>query len=408
MRIAFVVTEFPALSETFVLNQITGLMDQGHEIDIHADRPRRIAAHPDYFTYKLASRVYYRIWIPKNTSKRILKALWLFATNAHKNMGATLRSMTPTRIGSGDALLRQFYEAVPYLGRPRYDAIICHFGENGIRLANLKRLGAVQGRLLTFFHGADITRYVIAHSERVYDELFREGALFLPISERWKHRLIELGCAPAKIRVHHMGIDTARFVFQPRQEGADSHLRLVSVARLVEKKGLRYAIDAVSQLQLPTGMKLTYEIIGDGPLHDGLTRQVAELGLQDRVKLSGWQDQAYVVAALAASHVLLAPSVTAKDGDQEGIPVSLMEAMAAGLPVVSTFHSGIPELIEDGVSGLLVNEADPAALASAIERLLADPALRLSIALGARALVESRWNIKALNQSLALLCASPA
>lgn len=408
MRIAFVVTEFPALSETFVLNQITGFIDQGHDVEIHAGRPLKIEAHPEYYSYGLAERTVYRVWVPHNPFKRLVKAAALLLTHLHRAPLPLLRSLAPGRLGSGATFLQAFYEAVPFAGRPAYDALVCHFGENGNRVAELLAVGATRGRVLTFFHGADITRYVIDRGERVYDALFKAGALFLPISERWKKRLLELGCPPARIRIHHMGIDCGRFAFRPRRAQLEGSFRIVSVARLVEKKGLTHAIQALSQLRVPPGLSWHYEIIGDGPLMAELAQQVRALGLEGRVTLSGWRDQAYVVAALNEADVLAAPSVTAADGDQEGIPVALMEAMASGLPVISTYHSGIPELITDGVSGLLVPERDAAALGAAIERLMADATLRADIARGARAEAEAHWNIAGLNRRLAELCATDA
>ncbi len=406
MRIAFVVTEFPALSETFILNQITGLIDLGHEVDIIAGQPHQINAQPDFFRYNLAHQTTYRVWVPRNPIKRAIKAAWLFLVHFHQNPRALLLSLSPRRIGSGDAFLQLFYDTIPFLGRKKYDAIVCHFGENGIRLTSLQQIDAVQGKLFTFFHGADITRYVLDRSERVYDALFEHGSRFLPISERWRSRLLELGCRESKISVHHMGIDCRKFTFTARTSAAQRHIKIVSIARLVEKKGLEYGIEAVGLLRLPPGTRVTLEVIGDGPLRESLQRKIVSLQLEERVVLSGWRDQSYVVAALAEASVMIAPSVTAADGDQEGIPVVLMEAMASGLPVVSTYHSGIPELILDGVSGLLVKERDSAALAAAIQRLVDDSALRESISRGGRLAVESQWNIEILNRRLEELCAA--
>src|SRR5690606_8159727 len=128
-----------------------------------------------------------------------------------------------------------------------------------------------------------------------------------------------------------------------RRPDADGPIRLVTIARLVEKKGIEYAIRAIALLPPALRARIEYRIAGDGPLADELTTLATSLGVADRVLMLGWQDQAHVVGHVERAHLMLVPSVTAADGDQEGIPVSAMEAMASGLPVIATQHSGIPE-----------------------------------------------------------------
>ena len=139
------------------------------------------------------------------------------------------------------------------------------------------------------------------------------------------------------------------------------------MGRLVEKKGFADAIDAVARLR-GEGRDVRLDILGDGPLRADLERRAGE-----GVRLLGAASSDAVLAALHAADIALAPSVTAADGDQDGPVNTLKEAMATGLPVVATRHGGIPELVEDGVSGLLVPERDPEALARAIARLMDAP-----------------------------------
>lgn len=400
MRLAFVLTEFPTLSETFILNQITGLIDRGHEVEIHASKPLEIKAHPEYFSYGLARMVRYREWIPKSRLKRLVKATWLVCRNFPVGIRVLSDCLVSGPSWRSDDFLRTFYESLTFWSGKSYDGIFCHYGQNGVRMLKLQEMGLAPGPLMTFFHGADITRYVASNSEEVYQQLFRRGSLFLPISDLWKQKLMQLGCPEARIRVHHMGIDTSKFRYCERTPGAAARIKLISVARLVEKKGLEFAIRAVGELKSTHAKDVQYEIIGDGPLAIQLRGLADELRLTDVVTFSGWRDQKYIVAALESANVLLAPSVTAADGDQEGIPVSLMEAMASGLPVVSTYHSGIPELIQSDQSGLLVRERDSTALAKAINRLIEDTDLRRSLSLGARLAIENNWQIDKLNVQL--------
>jgi len=144
-----------------------------------------------------------------------------------------------------------------------------------------------------------------------------------------------------------------------------------------------------------------YRILGDGPRRDRLAALAAELGLEDRVTLHGRHGQESVRAGLEESHILVAASVTAADGDEEGIPNVLKEAMASGMPVVGTRHAGIPELIEDGVSGLLVPERNEAALADALQRLARESGRWAAMGRAGRAKIEMEYDIDRLNDRLA-------
>src|SRR6185437_9215841 len=169
-----------------------------------------------------------------------------------------------------------------------------------------------------------------------------------------------------------------------------------------EKKGLTYAIRAVAALRRD-GVDIALDIVGDGPLRPSLESLIAELGMGNAVRIIGARSRDEVARAMGAAHLFAAPSVTARDGDMEGIPVALMEAMASGVPVVATAHSGIPELVEDGVSGLLVPERDTDALAAAFRWLVDHPERWLSMALAAHDAVERDFNSARLNDELVTL-----
>jgi colanic acid/amylovoran biosynthesis glycosyltransferase len=270
----------------------------------------------------------------------------------------------------------------------------------GARAVRLRQAGIVRGRVATVFHGFDVSAIVQRAGSGTYGQLFGSGDLFLPISVHWRQRLIALGCPAARTAVHRMGIDCSLFDFAIRDRAEGEPLRLVTVARLVEKKGVEYAIRAVARL-VEKGVDVVYSVVGDGPLRGALEKLVTELGLSGRVKILGALSHADVVALLASSHIMVAPSVTASNGDMEGIPVAIMEAMASGLPVVSTQHSGIPELISDGVTGYLVPERDTDALAEKLHHVAEHAAEWPLVARAARAFVGEHHDIATLNDQLA-------
>ena len=180
------------------------------------------------------------------------------------------------KYGKKAASLRLFYATIPFLGNPaQYDIIQCHFGTEGLKGMDLRDIGAIKGQLCTVFHGLDLSGKLHEYGDRFYDKLFKAGDLFLPISEYWKHRLIKLGCDEKKITVHHMGIDCKKFPLIPRQLSADRQVRLVTIARLVEKKGIEYGIRAVAKLS-KNGQNIEYNIVGDGDLRDFLENLIQE------------------------------------------------------------------------------------------------------------------------------------
>jgi colanic acid/amylovoran biosynthesis glycosyltransferase len=193
-----------------------------------------------------------------------------------------------------------------------------------------------------------------------------------------------------------------RFSFSTRKPKTDGKVQLLTVGRLVEKKGLEYAVQAVARA-LKKYPNLSYKIVGDGPLRDSLASSIKELGLERHINLVGWKKQEEVAVLLQEADLFLSPSVTSQDGDQEGIPATLIEAMARGLPVLSTYHSGIPELVEDGKSGFLVPERDVEALTTKLTYLLDHPECWPEMGYAGRKYVEAHYDLNKLNDRLVQL-----
>ena len=398
LRIAFFVHEFPALSETFVLNQITGLLDLGHNVTIFAVRPRDEAVvHDDIERYGLRERTRY-LDMPGNVSRRIREGLLATLRHGWEHPGITLRSFNVRRYRRDATSLRLLFWSLCLRNERSFDIIHCHFGPIGQLAAKLRDAGIIDGQLVTVFHGVDISAYV-RDEPNYYRFLFATGDLFQPISQAWSRKLVTLGCDPARIDVHHMGIDVTRYPFRARNYETARPLRVLTVGRLVEKKGVADALAAVADL-FDAGIAVEYVVVGDGPLRRDLEELAEKLGISSHVEFLGWQEQAAVAQLMAENDILLAPSVTAADGDQEGIPVTIMEAMAAGMLVVSTRHSGIPELVEDGRSGLLVAERDVPALAAAVRRLAVSGEAWPAMSAAAREAVLKKFEISTLNKKL--------
>ncbi len=208
-----------------------------------------------------------------------------------------------------------------------------------------------------------------------------------------------MGCDPKKIIVHHSAIDCKKFSFKPRTLGGAGIINVVTVCRLTEKKGLIYSIRAVTQL-IRRYPSIRYDIVGFGPLEQELKQLIARLGAQNQIRLVGRASEDGVAAILDDAHIFLLASVTASNGDEEGIPNVLKEAMARGIPVVSTFHSGIPELVDDGVSGFLVPQRSIKLLANKIEYLINNPNLWYKMGLAGYKKVKDGYDKEKVNDQL--------
>lgn len=404
MRVAFFVSEFPSLSETFILSQIVGLIDGGHSVKIYARNAQKVLkVHPLVEQYNLLDVVYYHPFIPRNYFSRALKGFLLFCRAFVKVPTIALKTLNIKKYGKHASSLKLLYRTFPLLDHDaEYDILMCHFGEMGLQVLDIKEVSNLSGKLCVAFHGFDLSAYIQKHGEAIYQKLFQEADLMLPISDFWKKRLIELGCEPKKIKIHRMGIDVDRFTFQPRTIEDNEPIQLVSIARLVEKKGLEYGIRALQEV-IPVHPSIKYTIVGSGPLMPQLAALVESLALEDIVELVGWRQQDEVIGLLDKAHIMLAPSVTSRSGDMEGIPVVIMEAMAMGIPVISTWHSGIPELIESGESGYLVPERDTLQLAKSTGMLIGHPEDWACIGKAGRTVVEENFNnARLVNQLIAI------
>ena len=244
----------------------------------------------------------------------------------------------------------------------RPDLVHAHFASGGRTALPLAR--ALRVPLVVTLHGADVT--VRGSQPDRYKRLGEEASLFLCVSKFIRDRALEAGFPSQKLLVHYIGID--RGLFSPSAEPEASQ-GVLFVGRLVEKKGCEYLLRAMQFVQ-QAHPQCELTIIGDGPLRPSLEALAIELNL--RCQFRGTQPAASVRESLRRARIACVPSVTAADGDSEGLPTVVGEALAMGVPVVGTKHAGIPEIVIPHVTGLLTPERDPAALADALCLLLAD------------------------------------
>lgn len=352
MKITYIVNKFPKISETFVLGQITELVNRGHDVDIISiTKPTEELVHEDIDKYKLLERTQYINKSPSSLGFEINERL------------------------------------ISYLIFT--DIIHAHFAGNSATWAlNISRLLGIP--FVMTAHAYDI--YIDPDVDDLREK-FEDATKVITISNYNKDYLLKLltGGFEQKIEVIRCGIDLNKFKYIERLN--KDVIKILFIGRLVEKKGPTYAIEAFNKVlgEIPN---IELRMIGDGPLKDEVDRLINKLDLNDNVILLGAQPQSAVLKEMAEADIFFLPSLTAENGDREGIPVSIIEAAATGLPIVSTIHSGIPEVVIDGETGFLVPENDTTAMTERLKQLILDPELRINMGKAGRAHVETNYDRK--------------
>lgn len=281
-----------------------------------------------------------------------------------------------------------FYDAVVRAEKP--DLIHAHFGMEGVQSLFIKKRYSIP--LLTTFYGHDLAYGKKKYWRKAYARLFNEGDLFVVEGNAMARTLGDLGCKPEKIRVQHIGVDVSKITFRERKVEGDT-VRLIFCGRLVEKKGLQYLIKAMP-IVLKRFPRSILSVIGSGPMAHALRAAAMEYNVSHAVAFKGAMDYREYLKELDSAHVFVAPSVTAKNGDTEGgAPTTLIEALAAGMPVVATRHADIPEVVIEGKSGYLVEERNHEMLAEKLIFVIENAGRWGEMARSGRAHIEANYNI---------------
>jgi colanic acid/amylovoran biosynthesis glycosyltransferase len=273
-----------------------------------------------------------------------------------------------------------------------------YFGNNGVFWLPFLRHNQLP--VIVSFHGADVqVDLATTYSRQLLREVFSRCKLLLARSESLAKTMIENGCPPDKIEIQRTGIPLDEYPFVERVVPGDGRWKLLQACRLVEKKGLESTVSAFMEFRARwPDSELT--IAGDGPLRERIQRFVDSHGLYRSIRFAGFLPPDRLRDLYYKSHFFLHPSETAPDGNLEGIPNSLLEAMATGLPSIATYHGGIPEAIEDQKSGILVPESDPKAIAQALLRLAGEPSVAQELGANGSMMVRTKFDLRRQIESL--------
>lgn len=387
-KVGYVLSAWPRLSETFILNEVVGVERLGVCLQIFTVKAAKDkSAHP-----KVAEvRAPVTCLSMKRNHKAIgLASVRLFLRQPIRFCQTGLRALRYRRL----AALRCFFQAT-YLAEMLFRESLTH----------LHAHFAHDPTLVTMFvhYLTGIPYSFTAHAKDIYvktsPDLLRaeaQSAQAVVTCTEYNRRYISTQIGSAgneKLHCIYHGLDLSQFKFRsPRAANGEPPV-ILSVARLVEKKGLSDLILAADNLR-QRGRRFLVEIVGDGPLRQSLEAQVRRLGLNDHVRFLGPLPHERLCRIYQSVSIFALPCIVAADGDRDGIPNVLLEAMASGVPVVSTPVSGIPEVIRSEAEGLLVPPNSPAGLADAVDRLLSSPELGERLALAARAKIETCFSIE--------------
>lgn len=380
MKVGYVVKRYPRYSETFIVNEILAHEAAGEEIEIFSLLPPEDGHFQDAISRVRAPVTYLPakglkvgdFWSTLDGAGEILPDLWGLLEEA--------------RGGN----VRYVYQAVVLASEVRLRGIThlhAHFATASTTVARLAARFARVPYTLTA-HAKDIFHESVS-AEDLRRKLNDAGATITVSDYNLEYLRESYGRAAQRIRRIYNGLELERFPYEePRERAAE----IVAVGRLVEKKGFADLIEACALLR-DRGVNFRCRIIGLGEQEPELRASVESLSLGDRVELPGPRPQGALIEAVQGAAVFAAPCVVGRDGNRDGLPTVLLEAMALGTPCVSTDVTGIPEVLRDRETGLMVPQRDPAALANAIERLLGDPTLRVELAGRARRLIEAEFDV---------------
>jgi colanic acid/amylovoran biosynthesis glycosyltransferase len=395
LRVGYVLKRYPRYSETFVVNEILAHEAAGWQVDIFALGPSDDTHFQDSISRVRAPLMY-------------LRADGLRAADFWDDIGAASerlpRIFAALAEGKGEPA-RDVYQAAmlaKFVAAKGIGLLHAHFATSA---ANVARLAA---------HFAGVPYTFTAHAKDIFiDEVrpedlrrkLRQAAATVTVSDyNVDHLRRAYGDDAARVVRIYNGLDLTRFVYRPAVDRARS---IVAVGRLVEKKGFDDLVRAAAMLKRHE-VDFSCKIVGQGEQEAALAALIDELGVGEQVKLVGPLPQCEVTELIRSAAVFAAPCVVGADGNRDGLPTVLLEAMALGTPCVSTDVTGVPEVVHHGRTGLIVGQRDPEGLAAAMLRLMDEPRLAAELSRNARALIEAQFDARRTSAQLREVFASAA
>jgi colanic acid/amylovoran biosynthesis glycosyltransferase len=391
LKVAYILHRFPHYTETFILREMIWMRDHDVDVEIFSLLPPR---QDHEVVHEQSKRLLPYVHYSPLFSIQIVGALLYFLFSKPGNLVRALIRLVRQTIHEPNLMLRMLFlfPKIVYFARQMQELGIDHIHAHFAWMEGLAA-GVVKDLLGITFTIHPHAFGLFSRDQRDVRAELENASQIVTISDYHRRYIANLSpvIQESDVEIVYCGIemDTMR---PPAHRPQNDPIVITSVGRMIEKKGFEYLVEACAILA-KRGINFECRIVGRGPLQDLLQSRIEEYGLQDQIILVGVLEQADVVKLYQGSDLLALACVVAKDGDRDGIPVVLMEAMACGLPVVSTVTSGIPDLVVDGENGFLVPARDAEAFADAMERLIADESLRTELGANARQAIEDKFQI---------------
>ncbi|MEC5271998.1 glycosyltransferase [Caldifermentibacillus hisashii] len=390
-KIIYIVSVFPSTSATFVLNEMLRLKERGYQVTILSLR------HPVNEVIQTGTENFKSIYYLPHIKQRKKDIFKLLSKNmqffiSHPVM--YIKNLFNACKFKSSKMLYDFFRAVyivPMINSLNIKHVHAQFAHGPTNIAYFIKQLTNQKYSFTC-HAVDL---FVQNTPRILEEKIKNSEFVATISSFnvnfIEERLLDKNLIE-KVNVVRCGIDLEKITPNNNNSNARNVVKILSIGRFVEKKGFVYLVDALYKLKV-RGLSFNCQLIGDGTLFNEIKKKIKELKLTNDIELLGKLDSKKIGEYLSDSDIFVLPCITAKDGDMDGIPVSIMEAMAYKVPVISTRISGIPELIINGESGLLVEEKDSEMLAEALEKLILNKRLRLILGKSGRRKIEEEYNL---------------
>lgn len=396
LRVGYVLKRFPRLSETFILNEMLELERQGVEIEVYSlfkppveDKHALLAELKARVTYLPTAQMIDQMTVKSGGSSSLSERVPLTDVLGSQEFDPVM----PGKSAQEKAAIIFKAAAVALLAKTsNLQHLHAHFGSDTATVALMA--SRLSGLPFSFTaHAKDIYH---TYNDEVTDQRMRrakisEAAFVATVSEFNRHHLSGIAGKQSTASIHRLynGIDLSRFSY--RSEGREP-ATILAVGRLVEKKGFTHLVEAC-RILAKNRVSFRCDIVGDGPLQSELATQISAAQLSDNVQLLGPRKQEQLIDLMQTATIMALPCIVTESGDRDGLPTVLLEALASGLPCVSTTVSGVPEIIDDGESGFLAEPGDAQQLADKMTLLLSQPKLCAEFARTGRDKAEREFNL---------------
>lgn len=316
MRVAFIVGEFPVISETFIINQVADLLDRDVQVEVFSLKRGRADKVSERFS-KYGMRHFTRyLNQPKNKPLRLAAIFFVGLKILIRRPELLMRALDWKKYGAFARSLKTLFWIEPFIGK-QFDLVHCHFGTIANKYLIMRDILGHQQKFITTFYGYDISH--VPHTKPIgyYDVLTRECSKFLVMSENMKGRAIRLGIPEEKITVHPISIDVDSYPFSERIYEPRKSIEIISVGRFVEKKGFDDLLRAIALVKEKSSKKFKLSIVGDGPLRNSLYALARELKIEDVLEFKGYMKIQDIIKLFGKSHLYVQASKTSADGDME-------------------------------------------------------------------------------------------